>query len=112
VGTVTLLPRRRLFGIGAALLAAPAIVRVSSIMPVSVLREDGFLTFYDIDGNRIRCVATSGPGPYAVGDTLSVRGLPFTIEDGSLPWAPPTPDEEAGLFAWMRAQITPSPRQG
>lgn len=31
-----LLSRRRLFGIGASLLAAPAIVRVSSIMPVSV----------------------------------------------------------------------------
>lgn len=32
-----ILSRRSLFGIGAAFVAAPAIVRVSSLMPVSVL---------------------------------------------------------------------------
>lgn len=34
-----ILPRRRLFGIGAAFLAAPAIVRASALMPVSVAEE-------------------------------------------------------------------------
>lgn len=39
-----ILPRRRLFGIGAALLAAPAIVRVASIMPVKPLEVAGETT--------------------------------------------------------------------
>ena len=37
-----LISRRRLFGIGAAFGAAPAIVRVGSIMPVSVVKSANF----------------------------------------------------------------------
>ena len=36
------LSRRRLFGFGAALVAAPAIVRVSALMPISVPRRRSF----------------------------------------------------------------------
>lgn len=43
--------RRSLFGFGAALIAAPAIVRVASIMPVSVAQDPMTLA-------RIRAVAT------------------------------------------------------
>lgn len=42
--------RRRLFGIGAAFVAAPAIVRVASIMPVSVLKPQGFIVMGHLTG--------------------------------------------------------------
>jgi hypothetical protein len=82
--------RSVLFGFGAALLAAPAIVRVSSIMPVSVLHEDGFFTVdFGGAGFTVRNVSAW----YFADD-----GVPFTIEDGSRPWTPPkAPDESTPI---------------
>lgn len=40
------LPRRRLFGFGAALIAAPSIVRASSLMAVRPMPEDYVRVYY------------------------------------------------------------------
>lgn len=75
-----IIPRRSLFGFGAALIAAPAIVRVSSLMPISAPKLPAMPGIFMGAGHP---VSAAGQGSLYVRTDVSPPAI-YVNADGNL----------------------------